>query len=280
MNAARLLEYVHPIADTPDAIARLRSFMLDLAVRGKLVRQDEKDEAASELLKRIVDEHRPVPKRRRRSSGNINDGQPEEPFDLPRGWRWIRFGQIHDLVRGVTYSKSDASDVPTEGHLPILRANNIGTVLNFDELVFIKKSRISDEQVLRRGDYLIALSSGSKNLVGKAAFVANAYEGGFGAFCGVIRLYSSALEPFVGVYLASRLYRDAISAGSRGIGINNLKKETLSGLAFPLPPLAEQQRIVAKVDELIALCDKPSSTSPFAASSCRRTQRTRRRRSC
>ena len=103
---------------------------------------------------------------------------------------------------------------------------------------------------------MIALSSGSKNLVGKAAFVPKDFDEAFGGFCGVIRLYAPQIQDFVGVYLQSDLYRESISAGSRGIGINNLKKAILSNLVFPLPPLAEQHRIVAKVDELMALCDR------------------------
>jgi type I restriction enzyme S subunit len=183
---------------------------------------------------------------------------------------WLRFGSIHALIRGVTYSKSDVSETPTPDHLPILRANNIGATLTFEDPVFVRKERISPGQMLRQGDYLIALSSGSKNLVGKAAYVESDYAGGFGGFCGVIRVPSKALEPFVGVFLSSRLYRDAISAGSRGIGINNLKRETLSSVPFPLPPLAEQHRIVAKVDELMVLCDRLE-----AAQAERETRRTR-----
>jgi type I restriction enzyme, S subunit len=251
MSPARVLEHFDRISEAPDAIPRLRRFILDLAVRGKLVEQDSKDEPPAELLRRI----------QRPASGAEATRLPEidssdTAFSLPRGWLWLRFGSIHNLVRGVTYTKSDVTEAPTAGYLPILRANNIGPPLNFEDLVYVRKECVSPQQLLRRGDYLIALSSGSKNLVGKAAFAAADYPGGFGGFCGVVRLMSSDLEPFAGVFLASRLYRDAISAGSRGIGINNLKRETLNGLFFPLPPLAEQHRIVAKVDELMALCDR------------------------
>jgi type I restriction enzyme S subunit len=255
MNIEVLFAHFNRISDAPDAIPRLRRFILDLAVRGKIVEQRPTDASAAELLKRIDEGSRLAPKKRRSTKDEV-DCKPKPPFEVPTGWLWVRFGRIHDLMRGVTYSKSDASDVRMKGYLPILRANNIGISLNFDDLVFVKKTNINEEQLLRRGDYLIALSSGSKNLVGKAAFVKEDYEGAFGGFCGVVRLYLPCLEPFVGIYLASRLYRDAIAAGSRGIGINNLKKETLSDLPFPLPPLAEQNRIVAKMDELMDLCDR------------------------
>ena len=103
---------------------------------------------------------------------------------------------------------------------------------------------------------MIALSSGSKNLVGKAAFVTEDLEEAAGGFCGVIRLFHHDIREFCRIYLQSNLYRESMSAGSRGIGINNLKKETLANLAFPLPPVVEQHRIVAKFDELMALSDQ------------------------
>jgi type I restriction enzyme, S subunit len=235
MNAERLLAHFERFADAPDAVTRLRRFILDLAVRGKLVPQDANEEAF------------PV---------SQAQGKVEIPFALPATWRWVSFGQTHRLIRGVTYKKSESSVTATPGYLPILRANNIGPVLTFDDLVFVTKARISETQMLRPGDFMIALSSGSKNLVGKAALVNQPFEGSFGGFCGVIRVTDPELQSFVGVYLASMLYREAIAAGSRGIGINNLKKEVLSSVPFPLPPLGERRRIVSKVDELIAVCDR------------------------
>lgn len=257
MKPERLLQHFEQVAEAPEAVPRLRRSILDLAVRGKLVEQDLEDEPASELLTRIEEEKGNLTQRRMSAPIDLPPIVSDEvPFEMPRGWLWLRFGSLHDLVRGVTYSKSDVSEQGSPDHLPILRANNIGSSLSFDDLVFVRKERIGPDQFLRQGDYMIALSSGSKNLVGKAAYVEEDFTGGFGGFCGVIRLNSPVLRPFVGIFLSSRLYRDALSEGSRGIGINNLKRETLSNALFPLPPLAEQHRIVAKVDELMALCDE------------------------
>jgi type I restriction enzyme S subunit len=257
MNAERLLVHYEQIADAPDAIGRLRRFILDLAVRGKLVPQDPKDEPAAELLKRIAKEKaRLLKEGGKRKEPIVAELAGGNIFDVPSGWEWVPFGEVHQLIRGVTYSKSDVSELPDKGFLPVLRANNIGIRLTHDDPVFVKQERISPEQLLRQGDFMIALSSGSKNLVGKAAFVPEDFNEGFGGFCGVIRLIDPSLRGFVGVYLQADLYRDRIAAGSRGIGINNLKMETISNLHFPLPPLAEQHRIVAKVDELMGLCDR------------------------
>jgi type I restriction enzyme S subunit len=251
MNAELLLAHYERIADAPDAMAHLRRFVLDLAVRGRLVPQDPCDEPASELFGRIT-----AKAPRNTKSKNRQFDLSEPPFQLPSAWSWIPFGDIHELIRGVTYSAADVSEIPTGGYVPILRANNIGPVLTHDEPVFVKQNRVSDDQYLRAGDFMIALSSGSKNLVGKAAFVPKDYPEAFGGFCGVIRLIDPTLQGITHVYLQSDLYRQSISAGSRGIGINNLKKEKISNLFFPLPPAAEQRRIIRKVDELMALCDR------------------------
>ncbi|MEC3862759.1 restriction endonuclease subunit S [Mesobacterium sp. TK19101] len=257
MNPERLLALYENVADAPDAVPRLRRFVLDLAVRGKLVPQDASDEPASELLKRIAAEKaRLVKAGEIRKSRKEADLSAEDPHELPDKWIWVPFGELHHLVRGVTYSKADVSETASAGFVPILRANNIGSTLTHDDPVYVKSDRVSPDQYLRRGDYMIALSSGSKNLVGKAAMVPDDLDEAFGGFCGAVRLFDPSLVGFVGVFLSSDLYRESISAGSRGIGINNLKKEVLANLHFPLPPLAEQRRIVAKVEELMALLDR------------------------
>src|SRR6476646_10454495 len=91
MNAERLLKHYEQIADAPDAIARLRRFILDLAVRGKLVPQDANDEPASELLKRIAKE-----KARLVQTGEIRrqetlgpEADPDDMFDVPKTWLWV-----------------------------------------------------------------------------------------------------------------------------------------------------------------------------------------------
>ena len=90
MNADRLLAHYGRIADAPDAIERLRRLTLDLAVRGKLVSQDPKDEPAAELLKRIAKQ-----KQRQGIKHVVSPvGSNEIPFDLPYGWRWSRIGEI------------------------------------------------------------------------------------------------------------------------------------------------------------------------------------------
>jgi type I restriction enzyme S subunit len=250
-----LLRHFDLIAQAPGGVARLRELILALAVQGKLVPQDPSDEPASELLKKIRAE-----KDRLIAEGKIKREKPlakitgdEKPFELPTSWSWCKGREIFNVIRGVTYQKTDARETPAADHLPLLRANNIQAAINLDDLVYVPKKLVSDDQCLRRGDYLVCLASGSKKLVGKAAPFTEEIDCSFGAFCGAIRPVTDM--DFLAIYLSSPLYRETVSVASAGIGINNLKGASLLALDIPLPPLAEQSRIVIRVEELMQLCD-------------------------
>ena len=258
MNAPLLTEEFHLLAAAPNGVKKLRELILSLAVRGKLVAQDPKDEPASELLKRITKAGTQLldGATRKASKPMPVMGDGEWPFALPDGWQWSRVGYLSSVVRGVSYNKSQASDTQLSGYLPLLRGHNINQRLNLDNLVFVPETLISEDQYIRSGDIVIAMSSGSAHLVGKAAQAASDLDVGFGAFCGLIRAHSEELCRYFGFFFQTPLYRNRVAGHGKGIGINNLQKGALLALECPVPPLAEQHRIVAKVDELMALCDK------------------------
>ncbi|MCX6964988.1 MAG: restriction endonuclease subunit S [Verrucomicrobia bacterium] len=172
--------------------------------------------------------------------------------ELPHGWIKCRAGEVADLVRGVSYKKQDARAYASSDHKPILRANNINGVINYDDLVHVPSSLISDNQMLRSGDILFAMSSGSRHLVGKSALVKNDIDAGFGAFCGVLRSSGEISAKFLFWVFQTGEFRRAISEVAKGSNINNLKREHLLDYEVPLPPLAEQKRIVAKIEELFS----------------------------
>jgi len=243
---------------SPHGIKKLRELILELAVRGKLVPQDPNDEPARVLLKKIAQEKvRLIEEKeikKRNKLPEVTEG--EKPFELPEGWEWERLGNIAEIIRGVTYKKHDAQDNSFEGGIALMRANNIGYTLNFDNLVYIPKNLVKEAQIIITGDLLIAMSSGSPDLVGKAAQVDSDIDSTFGAFCGVIRATSNDLWNYFGFFFKTPIYRDQTTKSGKGIGINNLNKGSLENLLVALPPLSEQLRIVAKVDELMALCDQ------------------------
>ena len=234
MNADRLLGHYHRIADAPDAIPRLRRFVLDLAVRGKLVPQDPKDEAVSVLLKR-----RKVPFAR------------EGAFELPDAWAWVSVGAVAEARLGKMLDKSKNKGIPRR----YLRNINVRW-FDFD-LSDLLEMRFEESELpefeLRSGDVLIC--EGGEP--GRAA-VWDERERHIYFQKAIHRVRFSEV---VDAYYFVRALRESADDGRlaaylTGTGIKHFTGRGLDSYLFPLPPLAEQQHIVAKVDELMALCDR------------------------
>lgn len=144
----------------------------------------------------------------------------------------------------MSYKGGEASSVPGPGLVPILRANNIsGGALQFDDLIYVPDSRVSPQQLVRKHDIVLAMSSGSRDVVGKAALSDNDWPGGFGAFCGVLRVREGVQAEYLARFLASADYRRQIDSVATGTNINNLNRDTLSQVALPLAPLSLQRQI-------------------------------------
>lgn len=176
--------------------------------------------------------------------------------ELPEGWSNVKVGEVATLLRGVTYSRDQASSSPASGTKPILRANNINGELNFDDLVYVPESLVTPEQLISLGDIVFAMSSGSKHLVGKSAKARTAFDGSFGAFCGLLRANEATNKDFLHYVFQGNDFRRAISEVSKGSNINNLKREHILEFEFLFPPIAEQHRIVVKIDELFSELDQ------------------------
>lgn len=234
MNLEIFFEKFDQLADAPDAVVKMRNLIMWCAFSGAFSAEER---------------NQPMPE------DWAGEGAPTLPA-IPASWKWQRGCEVFDVIRGVSYKKNDASDSPVDGSFPVLRANNIGNGINFHGLVHVPRDNIRVEQFVRRGDILIAMSSGSKKLVGKAAPIVSDFVGSFGAFCGIIRNKSTIPDEVLARYFQSPQYTSWVTAAGRGIGINNLGRGDLDSLPVPTPPLAEQKRIVAKVDELMALCDQ------------------------
>ena len=203
MTPDRLLEHYGRIADAPDAVGRLRRFVLDLAVRGKLMPQDPADEPASELLKRIAKER-------------------IDQADLPNGWRRERLGALLDFQYGKGLKASERTN---EGPVPVFGSN--GVVGFTDEPLTIRPSII----VGRKG------SAGALNLCEGPSWTTD------------VAYFVENPSFFTTRFLLNALA--ALDLDTLGKGVKpGLSRSDAYEQVLCVPPLAEQHRIVAKVDEL------------------------------
>ena len=176
-----------------------------------------------------------------------------DPSTNSKGWPITRVGAVATQIRGVTYSKGEASKDQKAGFLPILRAGNIDEgLIVVDDLVFVPAERVADEQLLRNNDVLIATSSGSLDVIGKAARVEYDMPVGFGAFCKVLRPVSKVDPIFFAAFFSTQYYRRRVSELAAGININNLRNEHLDNFQLPMPPITLQRSFAVTFEATVA----------------------------
>jgi type I restriction enzyme, S subunit len=160
-------------------------------------------------------------------------------------------------IRGVAYKPEEISDLPQEDYVPILKANNITkNGLDESDLIYIHKSKIGQDQFIKKGDLLIATSSGSKEIVGKHIFFERDYTGSFGAFCKVVRPNANIYPEFVSAFFKTPLYRRHIKKVIQGANINNLRNEHLDSLMIPQFEIADQIKIATVLSKAESLIKK------------------------
>ena len=223
-----------------DSIRQVKSKVLDLAIHGKLVPQDQNDEPAIELLKRI------------NPKAEITCDTPQYgklPFVIPSSWEWVKLSGIAKSNIGLTYRPTD---IVSTG-VPVYRSNNIRNgKIDTTDLVKVS-TKILEKQLLHVGDLLICARNGSRNLIGKNVIISELKEPtSFGAFMAVCR---SAYNQWIRIVLNSE-YFDRYLDDSNSATINQVTQKMLLALPIPLPPHQEQHRIVAKIEELFAQLDK------------------------
>lgn len=241
-------------------IKKLRELILELAVQGKLVDQSQEDEPSSELLKKIVAE-----KTKRIESGEIKKpkklpaiDEAELPFQIPSSWKFIRLGDAVDIIRGITFPASEKSKSPAAGRLACLRTTNVQDTIEVHDLLYIKESFVTrNSQYVQKNDIVMSMAN-SRELVGKVAFVEKQPNEPmtFGGFLGVLRPTLIHPKFLMAVLRAPHSRKALIGNASQTTNIANISIGKLNPLVIGVPPLEEQHRIVQKVDELMALCDR------------------------
>ncbi|MCY4467650.1 MAG: restriction endonuclease subunit S [Thiotrichales bacterium] len=256
MNAERLLAHYERIADTPAAIPRFRRLVLDLAVRGQIVEQDPNDESVSELLQQIA-----MGKMRLVQAGKIRkprdlggDEALLAPFEIPAGWHLVRLDCVGAIVAGGTPSASDPANFADPGTgVPWLTPADVGS---FSKLFISRGARDLSETGLKSSSATLMPAGTvlftSRAPIGYVAISANPISTNQG-FKSIVP-YISDCSRFIAV--AMKAFAPAIDANASGTTFKEVSGKAVAGVPLPLPPLAEQHRIVAKVDELMALCDR------------------------
>jgi len=252
MNAERLLAYYEQIADAPYAIGRLRRFILDLAVRGKLVPQDAEDEPASELLMKIAKEKARLGIKHVISPIDV----AETPFELPIGWSWSRIGEICSKT-GSGSTPRGGREVYKDAGVPFFRSQNIyDDGLRLSDVAYIDEdthSRMSGTKVLP-GDLLLNITGGS---MGRCCRVPDDFEeANVSQHVAIVRPAIRGIEDFLHRLVLSPYFQGFVFDEQTGAGRGGLPKNRMDQIAVALPPREEQRRIVSKLDELMGLCDR------------------------
>ncbi|MGE3064909.1 MAG: restriction endonuclease subunit S [Hyphomicrobiaceae bacterium] len=271
-DARFALDVLPALTTRPDQIKALRQTILNLAVRGKLVPQDPNDEPASELLKRIAKERtgpEAMKKARRKGEPDVSSLRTDTP--LPVGWLWTN---IDEIALSMRYGTSTKCEYAAPG-VPVLRIPNVSDgVVSLDDIKFgpLTDGEIRD-LALNAGDLLMIRSNGSLDIVGRSAVVTPEADGmAFAGYLVRLRLSVANIKPeYIWQALNSTDVRGQIEKPIRSaVGLKNVNLTEFGALTIPLPPLAEQHRIVAKVDALMALCDRLEASLTATAATRRR----------
>lgn len=253
----KLMPLVEKYGETQEALEewnnslpeKLKKSILQEAIQGKLVPQDPADEPASVLLERIREEKKKLVKEGKLKKKDLEVKPIEEdeiPFEIPKSWIWVRHNELFDISGGSQPPKSDFSLKEKDGYIRLYQIRDYGK----NPLpVYIPISKAS--KITQKGDILLARYGGS---LGKVFIAENgAYNV---AMAKVEYLFDKCLlnHDYLFLYYNCKLYQDLVCSNNRSAQ-GGFNKEDISTLLFPLPPLAEQQRIVANIEELFAKID-------------------------
>jgi type I restriction enzyme S subunit len=264
-GGAFIQRHFHDLYTVKENVPELRKAILQLAVMGKLVPQDPNDPPASELLKQIeAEKARLVKDRKIKKPKPLPPIDPEDvPYKLPQGWEWVRLGELTSLItKGSSPRWQGIQYVESQDGILFITSENVGDyeLLKLDEPKFVEArfNQIEPRSILKAGDILINLVGAS---IGRSAIfdleeVANINQAV--ALTRLIEFHQSTcvVADYVLHFLHSETGMNGIMS-SRVINAQpNISLKNINEFCIPIPPLPEQHRIVAKVDQLMVLCDE------------------------
>ena len=235
----------------PDGIKKLRELILTLAMQGKLVAQDPNDPPASQLLKNIeAEKKRLVKEGKIKAPKPLPEITPEEvPYALPQGWQWVRLGEIGVWKSGSTPSRTNSKYYG--GEIPWVKSGEVkqGRIAQTEESITELALKECSLSLNPKGSVLVAMYGANIGEVGILDIEATTNQ----AVC-ACNTFTAFDEKYL-LNLIASLKQYFISQGA-GAAQPNISREKIVTTLSPLPPLPEQHRIVAKIDELMARCDE------------------------
>jgi type I restriction enzyme S subunit len=254
MNPEFLLAHFDRISAAPDAIPKLRGFILDLAVRGKLVEQNPMDEPAAELMNRIV-----AKKSKSGKSAGVArlDATAENvPFTIPSNWVWVRLGDICSKTGSGSTPRGGKSVYQPDG-VPFLRSQNVhNDGLRLDDVAYItpQTHEKMSATAIDPGDLLLNITGGS---IGRCCSVPASFgQANISQHVAIIRAAIDGIQQYIHQLVLSPYFQSFVLSEQTGAGRGGLPKNRMDRIPVALPPLAEQQRIVSRAQELMLLCDQ------------------------
>ena len=243
--------------DLQSYIKQAKSKVLEMAVRGELVPQNPEDEPASVLLERIKKE-KPSQKSKDKTTVHNTHYEEELPFDIPENWAWCRLGEVCDFERGITFPSSAKQFQYFENSIPCIRTTNVQEELELDDIWFIDKSytKNNENKLLKINDIIMS-SANSRELVGKTCLVKKIdTKFTFGGFVLVIR-NKFDYNKYIFYLLRNIFFKGYFrKISTQTTNIANINIALLEEIIIPLPPLAEQHRIVEKIEHIFAVLEE------------------------
>ena len=258
-----LLSNMDLLATAPGGVAKLRELILTLAVQGKLVPQDPADEPASVLLQKIrAEKDRLIAEGKiKRDKPLAEIGEEERPFDLPVGWEWVRLGQLANFIdyRGKTPTK-------TESGIPLITAKNVRQgFINRLPREFIAEAAYAGWMTRgfpKVGDLLFTTEAPLGNVA--AIDIEERFALAQRVIC--FGLYEPLMSGALSTFLRSPWMQGVFADQATGVTAQGIKSARLQLIPIPVPPLAEQSRIVTRVEALMRLCDALEAKGQLEAS--------------
>jgi len=247
-----LLQHFDRLAEAPGGIAKLRALVLQLAVTGKLLPQSKSDEPAAKLLARIRAEKTRITKK---TMPFASVDRSAVPVEIPAEWEWIKLGDLCSKTGSGSTPRGGKTAYTTSG-IPFLRSQNVyDGGLRLDGVAYITPeihAQMSGTAVVP-GDLLLNITGGS---IGRCAIVPDTFtEGNVSQHVAILRPAIAGMGGYLHLVVHSPHFQIVMLGSQTGAGREGLPKNRMDEILIPLPPLAEQRRIVAKVEELMGLCD-------------------------